>query len=121
VAELFVCKVGEISDDDVRIVGEAGCQIGVIMQGGRYYAYRNQCPHQGGPVCEGLKLPQVEDIVDDAGLLVGQQFNESDIHIVCPWHGYEYHLDTGVHVGDARLKLTKYDVITRDGEIYVLT
>jgi nitrite reductase (NADH) small subunit len=119
-AELFVCKVGEISDGDVRIIGEAGRRIGVIMHGGKYFAYRNQCPHQGGPVCEGLRVPQVEDIVDDVGQLVGQRFNENDIHIVCPWHGYEYHLDTGEHVGDARVKLTKYDVLTRDGGVYVL-
>jgi nitrite reductase/ring-hydroxylating ferredoxin subunit len=120
-AELFVCKVEEISDGDVRIVGEVGREIGVIMHRGAYYAYRNTCPHQGGPVCEGLRLPQVQDVVDDRGLFVGQRFDETDMHIVCPWHGYEFHLDTGVHVGDGRLKLRKFDVITRDGDVYVIT
>lgn len=119
--ELFVCKVGEISDGDVRIVGEEGRKVGVIMHRGRYFAYRNKCPHQGGPVCEGLRLPQVEDEIDEAGMFVSQRFNEDDIHIVCPWHGYEYHLETGAHAGDPKLKLTKFDVITRDGSVYVLT
>jgi nitrite reductase/ring-hydroxylating ferredoxin subunit len=54
-------------------------------------------------------------------MFVGQRFDETDMHIVCPWHGYEFHLDTGVHVGDGRLKLRKFDVITRDGDVYVIT
>jgi nitrite reductase/ring-hydroxylating ferredoxin subunit len=41
------------------------------------------------------------------------------MHIVCPWHGYEFHLSDGTHVCDKRLRLTKYPVIQRDGEIYV--
>ena len=90
------------------------------MHRGKYFAYRNRCPPQGGRVCESLRLPQVQDVIDDAGLFVGQTFDESDVHIVCPWHGYEYHLETGVHVGSDRLKLRKFDVITRDGGIYVL-
>jgi nitrite reductase/ring-hydroxylating ferredoxin subunit len=118
-AELFVCKVGDISDGDVRIVGEGVRQIGVIMHRGEYFAYLNRCPHQGGPVCEGLKLPQVKDVIDNAGMFVSQAFDEDDVHLVCPWHGYEYHLATGVHAGDKRVKLRKFEVKTREGEIYV--
>jgi len=41
------------------------------------------------------------------------------MHIVCPWHGYEFHLSDGVHVADKRLRLQKFEVIERNGEVYV--
>lgn len=118
-AELFVCNVDEISEGDVRIVAKPDGDIGVIMHGGRYFAYLNRCPHQGGPVCEGLRLPQVKDDIDDQGMFVQQSFDGDDIHLVCPWHGYEYHLDTGIHAGTGRTRLRKFEVTERGGGIYV--
>ncbi|WP_457153350.1 Rieske (2Fe-2S) protein [Mesorhizobium sp. P5_C1] len=118
-AEHFVCNIDELPEGTTRVIKHDLLEIGVIHQGNAFYAYRNLCPHQGGPACEGLKLPQVEDVIDGAGLFTGQRFNTDDMHIVCPWHGYEFHLATGKHVCDARLQLRKFDVVTRDGGIYV--
>jgi len=119
VAEVRVCAEGEIPPGQVRVVRSGALEIGVIFQGGEYFAYRNLCPHQGGPACEGLKLPGVIDVIDDQGLFLGQSFNEDDMHIVCPWHGYEFHMKTGENVCDQRLKLQKFDVSQRDGSVYV--
>lgn len=119
--EVFVCAVDDLADGDVTIVKDGSLEIGVIRRAGRYFAYRNLCPHQGGPACEGVRLPQVEDVIDGAGLFRGQRFVDDDVHIVCPWHGYEYHLETGCHVVDPRLRLKKFDVVTREGGIYVRT
>jgi nitrite reductase/ring-hydroxylating ferredoxin subunit len=91
----------------------------VIRHGGKYYAYRNHCPHQGGPACEGLRMPQVKELIDENGVYHGKTFDHSDMHIVCPWHGYEFHLSDGVHVADKRLRLQKFEVIERNGEVYV--
>ncbi len=118
-ADVLVCKEGEIAEGAVRLVKVGRVEIGVIRHGNKYYAYRNLCPHQGGPACEGLKLPQVVDKIGENGIYLGQTFDESDIHIVCPWHGYEFHLTDGTHVIDKRLRLKKYEVVARDGEIYV--
>jgi nitrite reductase/ring-hydroxylating ferredoxin subunit len=41
------------------------------------------------------------------------------MHIVCPWHGYEYKLETGECAADKKLKLRRYEVIERDGGVYV--
>ena len=62
-AEVLVCKDGEIADGGVRVITAGEVEIGVIRQGGKYYAYRNHCPHQGGPVCEGVRMPQVLDVI----------------------------------------------------------
>jgi nitrite reductase/ring-hydroxylating ferredoxin subunit len=41
------------------------------------------------------------------------------MHIVCPWHGYEFHLENGAHVVDDKVRLKKYNVVERGDEIYV--
>lgn len=117
--ELYVCKVGELDDGRVRIVGEPSHRIGVMLHDGEYLAYLNRCPHQGGPACEGLRIPQVQDVIDEAGLFVGQRYDESDLHIVCPWHGYEFHIKTGEHVCNSAVKLRKYTAVVREGGVYV--
>jgi nitrite reductase (NADH) small subunit len=117
--EILICRSDEIKDGTAHIVEVDNLELGVIRHGGRCYAYRNLCPHQGGPACEGLRLPQVEDVIDGKGVYLQQRFDESDLHIICPWHGYEYHLSTGVHVADPRLRLQEFEVSERDGNIYV--
>jgi nitrite reductase/ring-hydroxylating ferredoxin subunit len=118
-AELLVCKHGDIAEGGVRIVRDGALEIGVIHHGGHYYAYRNHCPHQGGPACEGLRMPQIKELIDEQGVYHGKTFDETDMHIVCPWHGYEFHLSDGVHVADKRIRLQKFKVIERDGDVYV--
>jgi len=116
--EIRVCEHGEIADGSVRVVRTGQLEIGVIRHAGRYYAYRNLCPHQGGPACEGVRMPAVRSIVEN-GIFHGQTFDEGDIHIICPWHGYAFHLADGTNVCDARLRLKRFEVIERDGDVYV--
>ena len=117
--KLRVCAQDEIPDGGVRIVELDDLEIGVIRQAGTLYAYRNLCPHQGGPACEGVRMAGVFDDVDAEGNYHGQKFDHDDIHIVCPWHGYEYHLSNGVNVCNPRLKLTKYRVTERNGDVFL--
>jgi nitrite reductase (NADH) small subunit len=117
--EIRVCKENELAEGAVRIVRIKELEIAVIRHGGAYFAYHNYCPHQGGPACEGVRMPQVVDRISDDGEYLGQGYDENDIHIVCPWHGYEFHLKDGVNVSDRRLKLKKFPVRERDGAVYV--
>ena len=117
--EILVCRSSELKDGAAHIVTIDKLELGLIRHKGRCYAYRNVCAHQGGPACEGLRLPQVEDVISGDGSYLQQRFNEDDVHIVCPWHGYEYHLSTGEHVIDPRLKLQKFEVSEREENIYV--
>lgn len=117
--EVFVAKVSEFEDGDRRIVTENGREIGVFHSGGTYRAYSNYCLHAGGPVCEGLIINRVLEVVTSDGRYEGQTFG-SDVHFVCPWHGYEYDLATGECVGDRSLKLESFDVVRRGDEIFVV-
>ena len=118
-AEILVCKEGEMGEGGVRVVNSGTLEIGVIRQGGRYYAYRNLCPHQGGPVCEGVRMPAVLDVIAPDRTFLRQDYDHGDMHIVCPWHAYEFHLADGVSVCDQRLRLQKFAVIEKNGAVYV--
>lgn len=118
-SEIFVCRSTDIPEGNRRIIEADGLEIGIYHQGGRYYAYRNLCAHQGGPACEGELLPRVKDVVGKGGLHLGQEFDETDLHIVCPWHSYEFKLSTGECVADRTIKLKRYEVFEREGAIYV--
>ena len=117
--EVLVCRSDDLRDGNVRIIEVGDVEVGVIRHGGQCVAYQNVCPHQGGPACEGLRIPQVQDVIDEGGAFLRQHYDAGDMHIVCPWHGYEYHLATGVHVGDDTLRLKKFVVTEREGNIYV--
>ena len=117
--DVLVCQQGDLKDGDVRIVAKGEVEVGIYRHAGKYFAYLNRCFHQGGPVCEGVLIPKVEDVLAPDRTLLGQRFNEDEMHIVCPWHGYEYKLETGECAADKRLKLRRYDVTERDGGVYV--
>ena len=87
-----------LGEDRVTTVTAGRRSLCVTRSGDRYGALDNHCPHQGGPLGEGSI---------EGGWLR------------CPWHGYEYDMKTGECVGDRRLKLRSYDVIEKDGDLYV--
>jgi nitrite reductase/ring-hydroxylating ferredoxin subunit len=118
--EIFVGKAAEVKEGKCKLVIDGRTEIGVYRIKGKLYAYNNQCPHQGGPACEGMLIAKVEDIIAADGTYHGQRFNHDEIHIVCPWHGWEYKLETGVHAFDPKFKLRKFDVEERGDDIYVI-
>ena len=120
-AEQYVGKTAEFKDGDRRIVFAGDNEIGVFRHEGQFYAYSNFCLHQGGPACEGLTIAKVEERLLPDKTSQGLYFSDSEMHFVCPWHGYEYDMKTGECVSDRKLKLRKFKVIEKGDEVYVLT
>ncbi len=118
--EIFVAHTAQFAEADRRILTTARGEIGVFRHKGAFYAYANNCVHSGGPACEGVMMPRVVDIIDADGAYQGQTFDEGDMHFVCPWHGYEYEVTTGVCVGDRKLKLKSYEVVQRGDDVFVV-
>ena len=54
-----VARVGEIPPGGRKIVEIGGRSIGVFNVDGEFFALRNRCPHQGGPLCEGQVLAAI--------------------------------------------------------------
>jgi nitrite reductase/ring-hydroxylating ferredoxin subunit len=119
-AEKLVGKASEFNDGERRIVFVGDVEIGVFRDRGSFYAYSNVCLHQGGPACEGLIIAKVEERIMPDQTSRGLYFSDTVTHFVCPWHGYEYDMQTGECASDRRLKLRKYEVIQKGDEIYVV-
>lgn len=117
--EIFVAGVGEIADRERRVIEEAGVEIGVFRLGDEYFAWESNCPHQGGPICQGRIMNRVDEVIGAEGRSEGYRFVEEDVHIVCPWHGFEFNIRTGRHPGDPETRLRGFEVALRDGAIYV--
>ena len=117
--KILVGKTAEFRDGGKKIVANGKGDIGVYLHKGAWYAYQNHCPHQGGPACEGLTMAKVEAIIAADKTQQGLRFNHDEMHIVCPWHGWEFRVDDGVACGDNKWKLRKYDVEVRGEEVYV--
>ena len=117
--ELFVAKTSDLPDGERKIVPNGNSEIGVYRVKGELFAYSNLCPHQGGPACEGLLMAQVEEVIADDKTHQGMRFNHDEMHIVCPWHGWEFKMEDGVACGDPMWKLRKFDVEIRGDDVYV--
>ncbi len=62
--EIFVAQENEIADGGRRIFIDDDVEIGVFRVDGAFYAWRNDCPHQGGPVCQGKLMQGTEERLD---------------------------------------------------------
>lgn len=120
-AEQFVGKLSEFQDGDRRIVFAGDREIGLFRHEGQFFAYSNYCLHQGGPACEGLTIAKVEEKLRPDLTSPGLSFSETEMHFVCPWHGYEYDIKTGECAADRKLKLRKYQVVQKGDDVYVVT
>ena len=104
-----------------RLVFDIGSRtVGIFRIGGVLQAYENVCPHQGGPVCQGTILPRVVEELSESKASTGFRFDTDDIHIVCPWHGFEFSIATGKHAGAPGIELTRVAVTESNGDVHVV-
>lgn len=115
-----VGRVAEFADGDRRLVQVGGDEVGVFRVDGRFVAYQNRCLHQGGPVCEGRFFPRMRTLVGAGGRVDGDRYDESEPHLVCPWHGWEFDLRTGEFCGHRARTLRAYAVQLDGDDVYVL-
>ena len=118
--EINVGLITNFPDPGRRVVVVDGVEIGVFHIRGKFSAYRNVCPHLGGPVCQGKIMPRVEEDITLDRKSHGLVFSKAKTNIVCPWHGYEFDIESGSHQGNPRLRLRSLDVRIAAGEIIVL-
>ena len=71
-----VARLGDLADGDIIGVSAGGEEMVLYRVGEQYYAAQRRCLHQG---------------YDLVGGIVSQGF------LICPLHGWRYHLDSGIH------------------------
>jgi nitrite reductase/ring-hydroxylating ferredoxin subunit len=102
----IVGRASEIPDGERRLLEVGGRSIGVFNVGGRFYALRNRCAHQGGPLCRGRVFVSLE-----SGRPGEYRYDEGRHLLECPWHGWEFDMATGQSWFDpGRTRVRRYPV-----------
>ncbi|GAC1405080.1 MAG: Rieske (2Fe-2S) protein [Candidatus Velthaea sp.] len=110
--------LGEASDfaPQTCVVREIdGRSIAIWHQDGKFYATRDACPHMGAPLScgtiEGTMLPS----------RAKEYSYGMEGHVLrCPWHGYEFSLDTGEPLfGTSDLRVITYPVTLEADQLYI--
>ncbi len=89
--------LGERRGRSTWTIKHRGRAYAVFDVGGELEVTDAGCPHNGGPLANGL----VRDGV-----------------VTCPWHWYSFDLRTGECRTAAGYRLRKYPVISRDGRLF---
>ena len=107
-----VATVDELPPGQRKIVEIAGRSIGVFNVGGEYFALRNRCPHQGGPLCLG----PLGGVVSSTGPGTYTYSRPGEM-LRCPWHGWEFDIRTGQSWFDpAGVRVRRYNVLVEGDE-----
>jgi nitrite reductase (NADH) small subunit len=93
-----------------KIVRVHGLELGIFYVADQYRAYRNVCPHAGAPVCAG----QIESPES------GAQDESPRFVLRCPWHGWEFDLETGRCLLNPQCQLISYPVKAVGETLFVL-
>lgn len=106
-----VARIDELADGDRKIVEIQGRSIGLFRVGEKYFAVRNVCPHQAGPLCRG----HTTGLLESSG--PGEfRYSRRGEMLRCPWHGWEFDIRTGQSwVDPARLRVRAYRTSVESG------
>ena len=72
-----ITRTENVPPQEGRSVSIGGVELAIFNLGDRFAAIENQCPHKGGPLCDGIV---------------------SGTEVVCPLHGWRFDLNTGLAV-----------------------
>ena len=115
-----VGKIEEFEDKSKKVVSVRDEEVGVFRLGEEFFAWRNICPHQGGPICQGRIFSLVLENIDGRMESHGRIYDNDKINIVCPWHGLEFDIRTGKHPGNPSIGLDPVSVQVDGEAVYIL-
>lgn len=97
---LDVASVAELTPGSRRVVDADGLRVAVFNLGGEYFAFRDECPHDGGVLSNGELEGEV---------------------IICPRHGARFSVRSGTVLGPPAYEdLRMFPVRVLDGRVQVL-
>jgi NAD(P)H-dependent nitrite reductase small subunit len=93
-----VLDLSALEPGNATLVQVNGEDVALFRVRDEVFAIGNDCPHQGGSLCEG--------------------WVEGDI-VTCPLHGWEFDLSSGTCMTIPGEKVGHYAVSVEDGAVYV--
>ena len=80
------------------IVWAGPLKVALFRYDGAIYAIRNQCPHMGGDLGEGLLTGDI---------------------VRCPWHGWKFNIKTGKMPEAELVSVRSFEVKVEGEDVYV--
>jgi len=117
--QVNIGSASKFADPGRKVVACERFEVAVFKLDGEFFAYFNQCPHMGGPACQGKMIAKVEEIIAEDRSSKGMMFSKTKMHVVCPWHGYEFDIRTGVHPGNPRAQLRKIKIAVSGDDVII--
>jgi 3-phenylpropionate/trans-cinnamate dioxygenase ferredoxin subunit len=110
-----VAAVKEIPPGGRKLVTVRGRPIAVFNLNGEFFGLFNRCPHQGGPMCEGILTGLIQS--DEPGRY---SYSRKGEILRCPWHGWEFDIRTGQSFCDPqKIQVRSYPVEVAPGQTVV--
>lgn len=110
---LFFGKTQELSSDKFVIKNIDGMSVGAIKINNTYKVILNVCPHAAAEICKGF----VRNLIfsDEVGQI---SITEDTKTLVCPWHRWEFDLNTGKSIVDSKLKVRIFENFVENENLY---
>lgn len=113
-AEYMIGRLDDFQPGKATPVDVAGRTIAVVRKGDAVFAFSNRCPHHGAPMCAGKVVGAMMPSNPDE-----YEFGDEGLIIRCPWHAYEFSIETGESVGHTFSgRLLVYPTEVRGGEVF---
>lgn len=96
--ETRVAAIGDVPPGTAKVVQVNGKDVALYNIDGHFHATSNVCPHQGGPLGEGI----VEGST-----------------VICPWHAWAFDVRSGVSPVNPRAKIETYPVRVSGQDVFV--
>ena len=110
-----VATVAEIPPGGRKLVSVRGRPIAIFNLQGGFYGLLNRCPHQGGPMCEGILTGLIESSQPGE-----YRYSRKGEILRCPWHGWEFDIRTGQSWCDPeKVNLRLYPIEVAPGQTVV--
>jgi nitrite reductase (NADH) small subunit len=96
-------------------VDVGGIEIAIFNAEGEFFAISNRCAHQRAPLCKaGERKINAEHTW--SGTRGG--VNEEEKTVACPWHLWEWDLETGEHEASGQ-RIGKFETHVDGDDVYV--
>ena len=91
-----VCALSDLREGEPKALMSGGRNLALVRVADTVHAFDGICPHRGASLGEGFL---------------------NDGCLVCPWHGWQFDLQTGMYAPGSGV--TKFVTEVRDGAVWV--
>jgi nitrite reductase/ring-hydroxylating ferredoxin subunit len=110
-----VASVEDLEEGKPKVVSVGRREVVLVQWRGRVFALRNVCPHQTQSFAGGLVAGRI-DHGDAPGRIV---IRDDKPVLCCPWHHWEYELESGRCPIDERVRVRAYDTVVEADRVLI--